>query len=441
LPARWSSYEKEGDQLAALIPRRTGFTELAIITVSTMAPSPGHSFRAASSGGLGRALRPSKFEVRISARVQLSGETEVRSSTGGQLQLHWDQTGSYVAVFVRLAIKGPLPLGEKLGEKTRGVPRRAPTFGVKKAAKRLGGVLTEALALRDRLAAAEAAAAIEPMHDGGAPDSLFQGTRFGIGAGAARRQRAARAHRQVGWFRRVLGLTTDTEQAVAAALAADMPAPLINDCASTHAVHVVSARTGELLVSMRVAADDPEPAALALRVPLRRLFADRAPMSVARAAWGHRAFTKGDAALSLTPVLGGLGAARVHACTLSHDGRFVAAGGNGVLLIVDATTSEAVHQLKTSGWVMGLQWSDDDGLLAVGGHDKRVRIYETSSGIKLLEVGRPRGAWPLHLAFSPLGRALADGNREVSVHSCDGSRLPIRKHVDATALLSFPTPE
>jgi hypothetical protein len=131
----------------------------------------------------------------------------------------------------------------------------------------------------------------------------------------------------------------------------------------------------------------------------------------------------------------------VHALTPSNDGRFVAAGGNGTLLIVDAVSSEAVYRLRANGWVMGLQWSEDDRLLAVGGHDKGVRVYDVSSGIKLLEVGRARGAWPLHLAFSPLGRALADGNREVCVHSCDGSRLPIRKHVDATALLRFPAPE
>lgn len=313
-----------------------------------------------------------------------------RAETGAEALIHWDDAGDNVAVFVSLPLAAPKP-GVLLGSVAAAGGEQPPpqrkaedvmkAFTANLASSALvgggGGSGAPAPPRGNQVAASEFGLA---NYDGFDDDvgELDMGASGGHGAVARRRPLET-------LVRTILGLPQSETDELSDAMAAGAPPPLKNDAHRTHAIHVISAPASASshegdgggarhLCTARARADPHRPTAVSLRVPLRRALAGTA---AADFEWGHRAFSRGDAASALTPVLAALGAGRVNACAHSRDGRLIAAGGNGVLLIVDSQTREAILKASTPGWVMGVEWSADDRLLAVGGHDKAVRIYGT----------------------------------------------------------------
>mmetsp|Transcript_31895 Transcript_31895/g.74424 ORF Transcript_31895/g.74424 Transcript_31895/m.74424 type:complete len:1576 (-) Transcript_31895:213-4940(-) len=354
----------------------------------------------------------------IACRVPLDGSATGRGANyHGEVCLHWDETGDFVAAFALLN-RVRKPVGQQEPKTTSSFVQGLPEDDV---SSRYGRVSPYAFGELRRTSEEESQEAI--VLTGQLPRRATTRTASVLGL----------LGKSARWV--FAGGAADE---IAVAVAAGAPLPLQNDAYKTHVVHVVSARTFTRVCTVRARAEAPRPTAVLLRIPLQALLART---EAGKGEWGHRAFTKGDPISSLSPVFKELGASKCSALACSRDGCLIAAGGKNTLLFVDACTREAIVRVTTSSWVQQLEFSTDDRLLAVASLDKTVGVYDVTSGIRLLDVGLVREFVPACLAFSHDCTCLADGNRALALHSCDGSRLPLRKHLDPTHLLLFPTPE
>ena len=159
---------------------------------------------------------------------------------------------------------------------------------------------------------------------------------------------------------------------------------------------------------------------------------------------GHAFGSTDKLKAAVTPILVALGAKRVQEAMLSPDGNLIAAGGNGVLSLVDRKTMESTLELATKGWVMGLAWAPDSKTLAIGAHDKTVQVVHVASGIVIAHLGE-RQYWPTALAFSADCGVVIDSGSfsnkpKICVSSCDGSTVPLIEPLDAGALLRMQAP-
>lgn len=166
-------------------------------------------------------------------------------------------------------------------------------------------------------------------------------------------------------------------------------------------------------------------------LPLRDAFAYPHVSFGTRAFYAERDHKNRD----LKPLMRAQGLIRPQAYAVSHSGALVAVGGNGKLHIFDTEYRESVLEVVSHGWIMGIAWAANDKTLAIGGHNKSVRILDVASGSIVATCGRQRSYWPLVLAFSGDGRAVIDANVSFSVTSCDGSRLPLSQPSDPAPLL------
>jgi hypothetical protein len=116
---------------------------------------------------------------------------------------------------------------------------------------------------------------------------------------------------------------------------------------------------------------------------------------------------------------------QVVATALSPDGASVAAGWPGPgdrgtdpeLVILDAATGEVRMRRKGPGaryGALGLAWSPDGRMLAVGGWDHAIRLLDARTGEELAAM-RGHGGWSRALAFSPDGALLASGSEDHTV--------------------------
>jgi WD40 repeat protein len=103
----------------------------------------------------------------------------------------------------------------------------------------------------------------------------------------------------------------------------------------------------------------------------------------------------------------------VRTLAFSPDGSLLASGGrDGLVVLWDMASNRMIGQPLQGheSWVNGVAFSPDGSLLASGGQDGRVLLWETASGQQIAELsGRSTIVW--RVAFSPDGSLLvASGN-------------------------------
>ncbi len=101
-----------------------------------------------------------------------------------------------------------------------------------------------------------------------------------------------------------------------------------------------------------------------------------------------------------------------HCLVFSRSGKILATGHNdGSVCLWDLTTGEQIRVLagqKGDGVVSALAFSDDDRLLAAGGMDRIIRVYELATGRERLRFEGAPSCYSL--AFDPASKRLVSGN-------------------------------
>jgi WD40 repeat protein len=143
---------------------------------------------------------------------------------------------------------------------------------------------------------------------------------------------------------------------------------------------------------------------------------------------------------------------RVRSLAMSPDGKLVAAGGeDGAVRLWETATGTAGARLAGhTDWVLALAFSADGKTLASGGYDG-VRLWDVAGGKKLLDVPAAPPAAPnapappanvvQALAFSPDGKTLAVGGSDALVYlvnPADGKLLrSLPGHTSSVTALAF----
>ncbi len=122
----------------------------------------------------------------------------------------------------------------------------------------------------------------------------------------------------------------------------------------------------------------------------------------------------------------------------------VIAGDNGLLVLVDAATGETVRALDHPGDVFAVAVSPDGTLIASGGRDQIIRLWDTSTGSLVNRLGTASTGHRdrvTALAFSPDGTALASGGADARVIIWDvatgRSTFTLAAHNDAITDLAY----
>lgn len=113
----------------------------------------------------------------------------------------------------------------------------------------------------------------------------------------------------------------------------------------------------------------------------------------------------------------------VVAVAWSTDGNYLAAAAaSGEVVLLDATGA-ALHRLDHAGGTLCLAWSPADRLLATGGQDGMVRLWEPTTGrqVAVLEGG---SAWVEHVAWGDAPYLLATAaGRHLKFWTAEGTLL------------------
>jgi WD40 repeat protein len=99
----------------------------------------------------------------------------------------------------------------------------------------------------------------------------------------------------------------------------------------------------------------------------------------------------------------------IKSLTISHNGKLLAGGGNGVIFIWNLDDGQQLQMIKRDfGVVNGLDFSPDDSILVSGTGDGIVRIWNVSSGTLLKEMTGHTSEIAA-VCFSPDGQYIASG--------------------------------
>lgn len=100
----------------------------------------------------------------------------------------------------------------------------------------------------------------------------------------------------------------------------------------------------------------------------------------------------------------------IYALALARD-RIATAGGDGRVIVADATTGKIVHDFKLpKRWSVCVALSPDGSRVAAATGDDVIRVWD---GDRLSEIAS--NDWPLAMAFSPDGRLLAAAGSKVTL--------------------------
>ncbi len=125
----------------------------------------------------------------------------------------------------------------------------------------------------------------------------------------------------------------------------------------------------------------------------------------------------------------------VHSLTLDQNGRLLALGGTGRVVVWDVPRQTALHSFdEGKGDIVSVEFSPDGRLLAAGVYDT-VAVWDTDTGETVATFSDHRG-YLSSLAVSPNGRWLAAGTRgqDAGVYLWDIERERLHKR------LTYPTP-
>jgi len=131
---------------------------------------------------------------------------------------------------------------------------------------------------------------------------------------------------------------------------------------------------------------------------------------------------------------------RTFAVAFSSDGTRLAAGGedNNTARVWDATSGAKLLEVRHDGAVWGVAFSPDGSRLATCSLDRTARVWDVSSGAKLLEVRH--GETVPSVAFSPDGSRLATGSLDRTARVWDvssGAKLLEVPHEDVVDSVAF----
>ena len=102
----------------------------------------------------------------------------------------------------------------------------------------------------------------------------------------------------------------------------------------------------------------------------------------------------------------------VRACAWSVDGKFLASGGDDLVIHVSASDGQVLQSLKGhTGRITSLSWHPDASRLASASDDQTVRIWNPVSG-ECLSTLSEHGEPTLAVAWSHDGKRIASGSRE-----------------------------
>jgi WD40 repeat protein len=116
-------------------------------------------------------------------------------------------------------------------------------------------------------------------------------------------------------------------------------------------------------------------------------------------------------------------------------------GRSGAVALVDLDSGETIPIAQSQDEMLAVAWSPDGRLLAFGGTDAKVQLWDTVAK-KLVDTAMTHTAWVTGLAFSPNGKLLASGSADKTVAIWDTStwkaiyQLPLNP-ADAVNGLAF----
>ena len=107
-------------------------------------------------------------------------------------------------------------------------------------------------------------------------------------------------------------------------------------------------------------------------------------------------------------------------------GRLAAASFDRRVDVWDTTTGELLHTLPHSGLVLGVAFSPDGRRLASAGEDKTVHVWDATTGREVLGLRGHTGQCGC-VAFSPDGRRLASASTDGTIRVWDATPLQGRR--------------